>query len=79
MEEVKTKENNIHTDLSENEAAARRKRINRYKKMILRTLLILVIISIVLWIYIIFKIEGIEDKINGLGLTIMNGTRRIIR
>lgn len=79
MEEVKTKDNNIHTDLSEYEAAVRRKRINRYKKMILRTLLVLVIISIVLWIYIIFKIEGIEDKINALGLTIMNGTWRVIR
>lgn len=72
------KENNIHT-LSENQAAARRKRINRYKKMILRTLLILVIISIVLWIYIIFRIEGIEDKLSGIGLTIMNETRRIVR
>lgn len=72
------KENNIHT-LSENQAAARRKRINRYKKMILQTLLILVIISIVLWIYIIFKIEGIENKLSGIGLTIMNETRRIVR
>ena len=72
------KENNIHT-LSENQAAARRKRINRYKKLILQTLLILVIISIVLWIYIIFKLEGIEDKLSGIGLTIMNETRRIVR
>lgn len=45
--------------------------------MILRVLFALVIISIILWIYIIFKIKGIEDKMNGLGLIIMNGAWRI--
>lgn len=79
MEEVKKKDDGTYNTLADNQALARRKRINRYKKMIIRILLALVIISIVLWVYIIFKIEGIEDKINGLGMIIMNETRRIIR
>lgn len=78
MEEQKMKEDNIRK-LSDSQAAARKKRINRYKKMILRFLFALIIISIVLWIYIIFKIEGIENKLSGLGLTIMNETRRIVK
>ncbi len=57
----------------------RRKRINRYKKIILRTLLILVIITIILWIYIIFKVGSIENKINGLNLAITETLWRIKR
>lgn len=56
----------------------RRKRINRYKKMILRTLLILVIITIILWIYIVFKVNDIEDKINNFNLMITSNLWRII-
>lgn len=52
------------------EDANRRKRVNRYKKLILRTLLLLVIITIILWIYIVFKVNDIEDKINNLNLMI---------
>lgn len=52
------------------EDADRRKRINRYKKMILRILLILVIVTIILWIYIIFKVIDIENSIDGLNLAI---------
>ncbi len=57
----------------------RRKRINRYKKIILRTLLILVIVTIILWIYIIFKVGSIENKINGLNLAITETLWRIKR
>lgn len=56
----------------------RRKRINRYKKMILRALLILVIITIILWIYILFKVNDIEDKINNFNLMITSNLWRII-
>lgn len=60
------------------EDSNRRKRINRYKKMILRALLILVIITIILWIYIVFKVNDIEDKINNFNLMITSNLWRII-
>lgn len=60
------------------EDAERRRRVNRYKKMILRTLLLLVIITIILWIYIVFKINDIEDKINHLNIMVTYNLWRII-
>lgn len=60
------------------EDSNRRKRVNRYKKMILRALLILVIITIILWIYILFKVNDIEDKINNFNLMITSNLWRII-
>ena len=50
------------------EDAEKRKRINRYKKMIIRTLITLIIITLILWVYIIFRLNIIESKINELGI-----------
>ena len=55
------------------EDSDRRKRINRYKKMILRILFIFIIINVVLWIYIMFKMNNIEDKINDMNLVVLYG------
>lgn len=50
------------------EDVEKRKRINRYKKMIIRTLIILIIITMILWGYIIFRLNDIENKIDSLGV-----------
>ncbi len=44
----------------------KRRRINRYKKIIVWTLGILILLTLALWIYIIFKINVIEGKIDSL-------------
>ncbi len=76
MEESRTKEDADSIEASVN--IERRKRINRYKKMILRFLMILIVITVILWIYIIFMVNRLENRIDALNLSMISEIRRII-
>lgn len=45
------------------EEAKKRARINRYKKIIMYTFVAICLISIVLWIFICYKMVQIDDRI----------------
>lgn len=56
----------------------RRKRINRYKKIIIYTMAALVVISIILWIAILFKMNQIDQRIDNISLTIADDIWRTL-
>lgn len=60
-----------------NDVSEKRKRINRYKKIIIRVLIGMVVISLILWIYIVFKINKLDDQINGLLISVYEKTWRM--
>lgn len=64
-------------DNASSKDAEKRKRINRYKKLIIRVLIAMIMISVILWIYIVFKINRLEDQIDGLIITVYEKTRRM--
>lgn len=55
----------------------RRKRINKYKKVIIYTLISLLIVNIVLWAVIILKVNSIEDRLANFNLAIIYNKWRI--
>lgn len=59
-------------------SSEKRKRINRYKKIIVRILLVLIVVSIILWIYVILKINILENKIDNVNAGMINEIWRIV-
>lgn len=56
----------------------RRKRINRYKKVIIYTMAAVIVISIILWITILFKMNQIDQRIDNISLTIVDDIWRTL-
>ena len=56
----------------------RRKRINRYKKVIIYTMAAVILLSIVLWIAILVKMNQIDQRIDNISLTIVDDIWRIL-
>lgn len=56
----------------------RRKRINRYKKVIIYTMAAVIVLSIILWIAILFKMNQIDQRIDNISLTIVNDIWRTL-
>ena len=56
----------------------RRKRINRYKKVIIYTRAAVIVLSIILWIAILFKMNQIDQRIDNISLTIVDDIWRTL-
>ncbi len=56
----------------------RRKRINRYKKVIIYTMAAVILLSIVLWIAILVKMNQIDQRIDNISLTIVDDIWRTL-
>ncbi len=56
----------------------RRKRINRYKKVIIYTMAAVIVLSIILWIAILFKMNQIDQRIDNISLTIVDDIWRTL-
>lgn len=56
----------------------RRKRINRYKKVIIYTMAAVILLSIILWIAILFKMNQIDRRIDNISLTIVDDIWRTL-
>lgn len=56
----------------------RRKRINRYKKVIIYTMAAVILLSIILWIAILVKMNQIDQRIDNISLTIVNDIWRTL-
>lgn len=56
----------------------RRKRINRYKKVIIYTMAAVILLSIILWIAILVKMNQIDQRIDNISLTIVDDIWRTL-
>ncbi|MCI8669983.1 MAG: hypothetical protein HFI34_10785 [Lachnospiraceae bacterium] len=56
----------------------RRKRINLYKKVIIYTMAAVILLSIILWIAILFKMNQIDQRIDNISLTIVEDIWRTL-
>ncbi len=56
----------------------RRKRINRYKKVIIYTMAAVIVLSIILWIAILFKMNQIDQRIDNISLTMVDDIWRTL-
>lgn len=64
--------------MNEQEALARRKRINKMKKNILLFCLVLILIPIIVCIILLVKVNNLENKLNKITNGLANGTMKIV-
>ncbi len=69
---------NIAEHMEKLQKDERRKRINRYKKVIIYTMAAVIVLSIILWIAILFKMNQIDQRIDNISLTIVDDIWRTL-
>lgn len=74
----KAVQENIVEHIEKLQKDERRKRINRYKKVIIYTMAAVILLSIVLWIAILVKMNQIDQRIDNISLTIVNDIWRTL-
>ncbi|MDE7157050.1 MAG: hypothetical protein K2O02_03750 [Lachnospiraceae bacterium] len=74
----KAVQENIVEHIEKLQKDERRKRINRYKKVIIYTMAAVILLSIILWIAILVKMNQIDQRIDNISLTIVNDIWRTL-
>ncbi len=74
----KAVQENIVEHIEKLQKDERRKRINRYKKVIIYTMAAVILLSIILWIAILVKMNKIDQRIDNISLTIVNDIWRTL-
>ena len=74
----KAVQENIVEHIEKLQKDERRKRINRYKKVIIYTMAAVILLSIILWIAILVKMNQIDQRIDNISLTIVNAIWRTL-
>ena len=74
----KAVQENIVEHIEKLQKDERRKRINRYKKVIIYTMAAVILLSIILWIAILVKMNQIDKRIDNISLTIVNDILRTL-
>ncbi len=74
----KAVQENIVEHMEKLQKDERRKRINRYKKVIIYTMAAVILLSIILWIAILVKMNQIDQRIDNISLTIVNDIWRTL-
>lgn len=74
----KAVQENIVEHIEKLQKDERRKRINRYKKVIIYTMAAVILLSIILWIAILVKMYQIDQRIDNISLTIVNDIWRTL-
>lgn len=73
-----TVQENIETRMEKINAEERRKRINRYKQIIIYIMAAVIVISILLWIVILFKMNHLNQRIDNISRTIVDDMWRTL-
>ena len=74
----KAVQENIVEHIEKLQKDERRKRINRYKKVIIYTMAAVILLSIILWIAILVKMNQMDQRIDNISLTIVNDIWRTL-
>ncbi len=74
----KAVQENIVEHIEKLQKDERRKRINRYKKVIIYTMAAVILLSIILWIAILVKMNQIDQRIDNISLTIVDDIWRTL-
>ncbi len=74
----KAVQENIVEHIEKLQKDERRKRINRYKKVIIYTMAAVILLSIILWIAILVKMNQIDQRTDNISLTIVNDIWRTL-